>query len=97
MNDFRNGIVFFVWGEDEDQVDDIERDYDSYSDVDEDGDDLRKERVDSDLDGRASYRLDIRGLDDDTEYYFAICVEYEDEDDDEVLACGSTEEFETDD
>jgi len=96
MNDFNNGTVFFVWGEDEDQVDDIERDYDTYSDVDEDGDDLQKYRVDSDLDGRRTYRLDIDGLDDDTDYYFAICVEYEDEDNDDVLACGSTEHFETD-
>ena len=97
MNDFRNGIVFFVYGEDEDQIDDVERDYDSYSDVDEDGDDLQKVKVDSDLDGKSSYRLDINGLDDDTDYYFAICVEYEDEDDDETLVCGSTEHFETDD
>jgi len=97
MNDFRNGIVFFVYGEDEDQVDDVERDYDTYSDVDEDGDDLQKVKVDSDLDGQSSYRLDIDGLDDNTDYFFAICVEYEDEDDDDTLMCGSTEEFETDD
>jgi len=29
MNDFKNGIVFFVWGEDEDQVEDVE-DEDEY-------------------------------------------------------------------
>jgi len=96
MNDFRNGTVFFVYGQDEDQVDDVEDDYDSYSDVDEDGDDLQKVRVDSDLDGSEDYALDIDGLDSNTDYFFAICVEYEDEDDDETLTCGSTEEFETD-
>lgn len=96
MNDFRNGVVFFVYGEDEDQIEDVERDYDSYSDVDEDGDDLQKVRVDSDLDGHDDYSERITGLDDDTEYFFQICVEYEDEDDDETLECGGVEDFETD-
>lgn len=97
MNDFNNGLVFFVYGEDEDQVEDVEDDYDSYYDIDEDGDDLQKVRVDSDLDGRDDYSYDVTNLDEDTEYFFQICVEYEDEDDDEVLECGGVEEFETDD
>lgn len=96
MNDFNNGVVFFVYGEDEAQIDDVENDYDSYNDVDEDGDDLQKVRVDSDLDGDESYDEDIYGLDDNTDYYFALCVEYEDDDGDDVLACGSTLDFETD-
>ncbi|MEX0917691.1 MAG: hypothetical protein WDZ93_00890 [Candidatus Paceibacterota bacterium] len=97
MNDFENGIVFFVYGEDEDQVEDIENDYDTYSDIDEDGDDLQKVKMDSDLDGRSSYELRISGLEEETEYFFQICVEYEDEDDDDVLLCGGVEEFETED
>ena len=97
MNDFRNGIVFFVYGEDEDQIEDVERDYDSFSDVDEDGDDLQKELVDSDLDGRDDYRERVSGLDEVTEYFFRICVEYEDEDNDDTLECGDVEDFTTDD
>lgn len=98
MNDFRNGVVFFVYGEDEDQVDDIEDDYDSYSDVDEDGDDLQKIKVDSDLDDDSSYYANIYGgLDDDTRIYFNLCVEFEDEDDDDRIVCGDTEDFRTDD
>ncbi len=96
MNDFDNGIVFFVYGEDESQIDDVEDDYDSYNDVDEDGDDLQKHKIDSDLDGSSSYTLTVNGLDDNTDYYFQICVEYEDEDDDDTLVCGSTRHFETD-
>lgn len=96
MNDFRNGVVFFVYGEDEDQIEDVENDYDSYNDVDEDGDDLQKHKVDSDLDAYSSYTLDVRGLDDNTDYFFQICVEYEDEDNDDVLVCGGVEDFETD-
>lgn len=97
MNDYRNGIVFFVWGEDEDQVEDVDRDYDQYSDVDEDGDDLQKQRMDSDLDGRSDYELQLYGLDDNSQIYYRLCVEYEDENDDETVTCGSVEDFRTDD
>lgn len=95
MNDFRNGLVFFVYGEDEDDVEDVDRE-DEYRDIDQRGDDLRKFIVDSDLDDDEDYTGQVRGLDDDTDYYFRICVEYEDEDDDETLECGDVEEFETD-
>ncbi|MCA9363465.1 fibronectin type III domain-containing protein [Candidatus Kaiserbacteria bacterium] len=97
MNDFNNGTVFFVYGEDEELVDDIEDEYDEYRDIDEDGDDLQKVKVDSDLDGRANYWVEVPALDNDTKHYFAICVEYEDEDDDQTIECGSTEDFRTDD
>ena len=96
MNDFRNGLVFYVWGEDEGQIEDVE-DEDQYKDVDEDGDDLQKQKMDSDLDDKSNYVLDLEGLDDDTRYYYTLCVEYEDEDDDETILCGSVEDFRTDD
>lgn len=95
MNDFRNGRVFFVYGEDEDEVEDVE-DEDQYDDVDERGDDLQKILVDSDLDDDDSYSRTITGLDDDTRYYFRICVEYEDEDGDDTVECGDVREFRTD-
>ena len=81
MNDFRNGIAFFVYGEDEDQVEDVERDFDEYDDIDEDGDDLQKVFVEDDVDGDLEAWANIFGLDDDTDHYFAFCVEFEDEDD----------------
>ena len=98
MNDFRDGEVFFVYGEDEDQVADVEDDFDSYRDVDEDGDDLQKVLVDNDLDSDDSYLEEVDSLDDDTRHYFSICVGYEDEDedDDEVLKCGTVRGFTTD-
>lgn len=95
MNDFENGRVFFIIGEDEDQIDDIEDEFDSYDDVDEDGDDLRKALVDSDLDGSEQYSYDVDSLDSGTEHFFSICVEFED-DDDEELTCGDVEDFTTD-
>lgn len=96
MNDFRNGVVFFVYGEDEDLVEDVSDDYDEYRDIDEEGDDLQVVRVDSDLDGREDYEITITSLDDDTEHFFTLCVEYEDDDDDETIDCGDIEDFETD-
>ncbi len=89
-------IVFFVYGEDENQIEDVEDDYDTYSDVDEDGDDLQKIRIDTDLDGQRSYYELATALNDNTDYFFQICVEFEDEDNDDKIICGGVEEFETD-
>lgn len=96
MNDFENGNVFFVFGEDEDMVMDVEDDFDTYSEVDESGDDLQKALVDSGLDNQDDYTYNADGLDDDTDHFFSICVEYEDEDGDENIICGDVEEFTTD-
>ncbi len=95
MNDFENGVAFFVFGEDEDQIDDVASDYDTYSDVDEDGDDLRKIQIDSDVDGTETYTQNVSGLDTNTEIFFTLCVAYSDEDDDETLECGKTRSFDT--
>jgi len=94
MNDFDNGIVFFVYGQDQSQVEDIAQDYDTYNDLDEDGDDLQKERVDSSLDGSRSYTMTLNGLDNNERYYFTLCVQYDDGDD--VLECAPVDDFRTD-
>jgi hypothetical protein len=96
MNDFEDGRVFVIYGEDEDQIADVEDDYDTYNEVDEDGDDLQKVLIDSSLDDDASYDVSLFSLDDDTEYFYTFCVQYEDEDDDDAIICGSVEDFETD-
>lgn len=95
MNDFDDGLVFFVYGQDESDMQDVE-DEDEYRDIDEQGDDLQKVQVSSSLDGERSFWISVFGLDDDTDYFFRICVEYEDEDGDQTLECGSVEEFTTD-
>ncbi len=96
MNDFKNGVIFFVFGEDKSLVSDVVDDYNEYADIDEDSDDLQKFIVDKDLDGSSHYQLDIDGLNDDTKIYYAICAEYEDDDNDVKLDCGSTKSFTTD-
>lgn len=95
MNDFDNGIAFFVYGEDEDAVYDVESDFDSYDDVDEDGDNLQKVVVDSDVDDSEDMSEYISGLDDSTDIFFSLCVEYDDADDDATLSCGAVREFTT--
>ncbi len=95
MNDYENGRVFFVYGEDDNQVEDIADDYTEYSDIDEDGGNLQKVLVDDDLDGVGQYQKTITNLDSDTRIYYSICVEYEEGDDPEIR-CGYTESFRTD-
>ncbi len=95
MQDAENGIVFFAYGEDEDMVEDV-ADEDRYRDIDTDGDDLRLVRVDTSFDGDADFYAIVSGLDDDTEHFFRLCVEYEDEDGDDQIECGDVESFETD-
>lgn len=95
MHDFENGLVFMAYGEDEEMVEDVE-DESSYDDIDTDGDDLRKVRLDTSFDDEDDFSVTVTGLTDDTEHYFRLCVEFEDEDDDETLVCGDVESFETD-
>lgn len=96
MNDFENGEVFFVYGEDEDKIDDVSDDFNTYGDVDEDGVNLQKVLVDNDLDAYDSYEEEVQDLDNDTDHYFSICVDYEDDDGEDVLLCGDTRSFTTD-
>lgn len=96
MNDFSSGLAFFVYGEDEDAVNDAEDDFDSYDDVDEDGDNLQKVLVDSDVDGSDDFSEDVSGLDNNSNIFFTLCVEYEDNDNDNTLSCGAVREFTTD-
>lgn len=95
MMDFEDGEVFFVYGTDEDDIEDVEDDFDSYRDVDEDGDKLMKVRVDSSFDGDDDFEETVTGLDEDTDYFFQICVGFEDEDGDDMIICGGVDEFTT--
>lgn len=96
MHDFDNGIVFFVYGESESMVEEVDTDFGTYDEVDEDSYDLEKVRVHTDLDTSGTFTLNVSGLHDDEEHYFRICVEYEDKDDDDVLECGGVRTFKTD-
>lgn len=96
MNDYRNGKVFFIFGVDDDEVEDA-TDEDEYNEIETERDELMKFIVDSDLDDDEDYSGRLYNLTEDTRYYYTLCVEYEDDDDDETLECGSIEDFRTDD
>jgi len=96
MNDYEDGEVFFVFGTDEDLIEDVDRDYDSYSDIRTKSDRLEKVRVNSRLNGSRSFQLDISGLDRNEDYFFRICVGYEDDRGHDTLTCGDVEDFTTD-
>jgi hypothetical protein len=95
MNDFENGVAFFVYGEDDGDVEDVE-DEDSYNDISSMGEDLQKVLLSSNLDDNRTFSARVQNLNEDTEIFYRICVAYEDEDNDDVIECGSVESFETD-
>ena len=95
MEDFENGIVFFVYGTDEDSIDNIADDFDTFADIDESGDELNKAQVEDDLDGEASYEHEVEDLDGDTKYYYRVGAQYENEDGEDTLTLGETETLTT--
>lgn len=97
MNDFNNGNIFFVYGEDEDQIHDVDGNFETYTEIEEDGDDLQKTSIfDSNLDDTKNYAKEVTGLDSDTDHYFRLCVQFEVENNDNTLVCGVTKSFTTD-
>ncbi len=94
MNDFDNGDVFFVYGEDEEMVSDA-ADENEYGDINESSDDLQKIMIVTSFDGNDTLTKSISDLQDDTEIYYRLCVSFSDEDDDETLVCGDVESFMT--
>lgn len=95
MNDFRNGVAFLVYGEDRDEVASVAKDYHKYSHIRERGDSLQKALLDDDLDSYRSFSQTLSYLDINTRYYYAVGVEYENEDDDIGILMGSTQSFTT--
>lgn len=96
MNDYNNGLVFFVYGQKESYVRDVEYE-NSYSSIHNDGQYIRKVLVDADLDSSDSYTENIDGLESSERYYYRICVEYTKTNGDSDLECGSVKYFNTDD
>lgn len=95
MNDFRDGIAFFVYGESYDELREIPTTYTRYSRIKDQGDDLQKILLDSDLDRKASFTRTVENLDLDTLHYGAVGLEYENERGDRVLTLGWIRSFRT--
>lgn len=95
MNDFRNGTVFFVYGEDRNAILNVPKLYNKYSRIKTDGDALQKVLLDTDIDTEDAYSATVTSLDFDTTHYYAIGVEYEDDDGNEWIVLGRVNSFTT--
>ncbi|MBP9760441.1 MAG: hypothetical protein KBD24_03715 [Candidatus Pacebacteria bacterium] len=97
MNDFNNGVSFFVYGEDQTAVQNVSKLYNAYGRIKTDGDNLQKIVVDTDLDGKELYSVTVINLDFKTTHYYAIGVEYEDDDGNKWIVLGNISSFTTKD
>jgi hypothetical protein len=78
MNDFIDGYAFFVYGTDRERVLNVPETQ-SFNRIRQSIDTLQKQVVDSDVDGRNSYQLQITDLQRDTTYHYRMCIQYVDE------------------
>ncbi|MEZ4195320.1 MAG: hypothetical protein R3B53_02920 [Candidatus Paceibacterota bacterium] len=94
MNDYDDGLVFFVYGRDRSDVNDAD-DYDSYDDIktDYNNEDIKKTYSRNDFNGRNTVTQSVGGLKNATTYYYRVCVEYDDRGSE--LRCGQVESFTT--
>lgn len=95
MNDFKNGKVFFIYGQSLADLNEVAKEYTTFNKIKEHGDDRQKVFIDEDLDRYDSYTLFLSNLESYTRYYFAIGIEYENVDDDIVLLMGRISYFST--
>jgi hypothetical protein len=96
MNDFEEGTAFFVYGRDEDLVNDVENDYEEYGDIVAPVNGFGKALVDKSFSGNDEISFELDGLVEDSTYYYRACVEYDEDSNDYVIICGDTEDFESD-
>jgi len=95
MNDFNDGVAFFAYGEDRDSITSIPHNYTRFSRISERGDDRQLILLDDDLDRDETFTETLKYLDFDTMYYYAIGVEYENDDGDEEILLSYTRQFRT--
>jgi hypothetical protein len=93
MRDSTVNTSFFVYGLNSDAVRNIDRNYDEYSEVREQGDALQKVRAGVNLTGTGERTRTIDDLQREETYYARYCVAYDD--DEQGIVCSSTTSFDT--
>lgn len=96
LNNVDEPRVAFVVGEDRDEVEDADRE-NSLSDIRRIGDDVFVTRIHNLDDDDDEHESQLYSLTEDTRYYYRLCVDFEDDDNDEQMECGDVEDFRTDD
>ena len=91
MNDFNNGLVFFVYDTDENDISNVENSFNNYNEVDS----VSKTVVDNNngVNSWRNYYRSVSGLNTNDRYYYQICVNYYDNGD--KIKCGGVENFRT--
>lgn len=86
MYDVIDGTAYLIYGESQSLVDEARGRY--YRDIDEDDEDLQKTRVVNNLRGSWNLAETVDDLEDETNYYYVWCVEYDGQRD--GVSCTST-------
>ncbi len=94
MNDGENGIVFLVYGASKTAVDAVLKES-SYADVEEDEGSLQKVRLVARAIGNGSFAYTIDDVDNDTQYFYRVCIEH-DSDAAAGVVCSGVRSFTTD-
>lgn len=94
VNDAEYATAFFVYGESNTEVSDVSKEYDSYSDIKTNKENLQKIRMGVGLKGTGSYERVIDDLERGTKYYYRFCIAYDGDED--GLVCGSVRNLTTD-
>jgi hypothetical protein len=95
MNDFKNGSVFVVYGEDRTVIANVPKLYNTYTRIKAQGDALQKVLLDADLDREDVYTTSVQYLDFSTTHYYALGVAYEDGDGAKHIVLGGIQSFVT--
>ncbi len=75
MRDTKDGRVYVLYGESQSDVTAASKE--EYGDIDENGDRLQKSRVAAGVIGSRKFVALIDDLDDNTDYFYAVCVSYD--------------------
>ncbi len=94
INDGRNGIVFLTYGTSKSLIDAVSKETD-YSDVDEDGELIKVNRLAAKAIGKGEFGEVVDDLDRDTQYFYRVCIDYESDDEDGIV-CSNTSSLTTD-
>jgi phosphodiesterase/alkaline phosphatase D-like protein len=94
MNDGREGIPFIVYGQSENLIQAVSENSDTFSGVREADEDLQKVRIATGLRGGYDFSLQLTDLDNNEQYFYRACVEYDGERD--GLICDGVQNFTTD-
>lgn len=91
----RDVDVFFVWGEDESDIEDVARE-NRYDDIREDGRNIQISRIlRENFDGTDNFQLNVNGLSANERVYYRLCAEFEDSRGEDDIRCGDIEDFST--